>query len=130
MKRSEFIKSMEPAGLSGVEIWQAAAKEAARLAEAAGVVWEPEAPRIADELGCGVGGDQFLARINHSDSAGRCTGVWFRLDRESDAPFDVKATAIEAVRRYNAWPALWNFRHDFSVGAAGDHLESILRGER
>jgi hypothetical protein len=76
-------------------------------AEAAGIVWEPEAPALPERLEvsgnngyifCRQGGGEafFLAIISEH-------GKW---DACFTDPALIQATWAEAVRRYNAWPAL------------------------
>lgn len=69
----------------------------------AGIEFSPEPPVIADEISCGPDGGAFIGRIKNEDGA----GVWFRLDRDGSAPFDVRAIGLEVVRRFMLFPELY-----------------------
>jgi hypothetical protein len=122
MKRSEFVSKLHDHETP----W---ATQIVELAEAAGVVWDPEEPELPERLrlteGCWY--------IDSVDGPDDC-----RMVAEVDGTSRrAVAIAAEAVRRYNLWRELRQFvldrRHgaicDCSVCDALDNLDAILNGE-
>lgn len=98
-------------------------------AEAAGIAWEPEAPALPERLGLRgisvVAEDQHFGHPFVADARMNFGGNDF------DGYGAAQAVLNEAVRRYNAWPALraWANGSDGPLHAGGlDRFLAILDG--
>lgn len=114
MKRSEFdaIARMEVAGegYSTPSIVKILIDAHRKGAEAAGVVWDPEEEPLSPRL-------RYAAPL--------ILPVWHVWRDQSQK----EAHVAEAVRRYNAWSALWQLADDYD-NATAVRLRVILRGEK